>query len=121
VGASLLLALALIFVVIARPSLGAALREPEPATPGSTRELTDLYAVRRVTKAWGMYWVFLALVTAFSASAVCGVWMPNGAVALKAVVSVAGNSVGIGGAVLGIYLAHQRGRISSLLLTKAAS
>ncbi len=114
-GAAFLLLLTLVPLTLARTAVRIALREPEPMDAGDSGELSDMYAVHRISKVWGLYWIFLGLVTLLSISAVCGVWAPSTTNTLGAIVSVGGSAVGIGGAAFGIYMAKQRVRITRFL------
>lgn len=114
-GAVLLLLLAVLPLSLARAAVRLALREPEPMDAGDSRELSDLYAVHRVSKVSGLFWIFFGLVTLLSLSAVYGVWAASTGVTLGAIVNVGGSAVGIGGAVFGMQMAHQRARIIRFL------
>ena len=115
------------FLVLSRPEplpatpTGSVHRRAEPADALDSRELSDLYAVHRVSKVWGLYWILLGLVTLLSSAAVCGVWATSTAATLGVVVGVGGSAVGTGGAVFGIYMANQRGRITGVLDRTAES
>lgn len=114
-GAAVLLLLTLVPLALAPAAVRTALRDPEPMDPDESRELSDLYAVHRVSKVWGLYWIFLGLVALLSFSAVCGVWAVDTSDTVSTVVGVGGSAVGIWGAVFGIHMANQRLGIRRLL------
>ena len=120
-GAALLLVLTLVPLMLARAAVRLALSEPEPMDARDSQALSDLYAVHRVTKVWGLYWILLGLVTLLSCAAVSGVWAASTAATLGAVVGIGGSAVGTGGAVFGIYMTKQRARITGFLDKMVAS
>ena len=66
-------------------------------------------------RAWGFYWLDIAMVFLFSAMPLAAVWAPVTGPALGAVGGIGGSLVGLGGAFFGIRMGVQRMRIKEHL------
>ncbi len=111
----LMLGLAPLPLVIGPWVIRMLLLEPEPLDDGGSADLREAYARHRQTKAWGFYWLDVAMVFLFSAMPLAAVWAPVTGPALGAVGGIGGSLVGLGGAFFGVRMGVQRMRIKEHL------